>query len=105
MVAQIYCQYKGRGSFLKGRNQVSITWDIEPESYVELSSNAQDIASHISERAHPGSIILLHVMYNQREESRKSLPIFIEELQKQGYSFVTIDELVRQGKKSRITNH
>jgi len=90
---------------LKGRNQVSIAWDIEPESYAEVRSSAKNIASHISERVHPGSIILLHVMYNQREESRKSLPIFIEELLNQGYRFVTIDELVRQGKKSYITNH
>ena len=90
---------------LKERNQVSITWDIEPESFAEVRSSPKNIASHISERVHPGSIILLHVMYNQREESRKSLPIFIEELQKQGYRFVTIDELVIRGKKSRITNH
>jgi len=82
---------------LKGRNQVSITWDIEPESYEKLRNSAQHIASHISESVHPGSIILLHVMYPQREESRRSLPIFIEELLKQGYRFVTIDELVRSG--------
>ena len=83
---------------LKGRNQVSITWDIEPESYEKVRNSAQHIASHVSERVHPGSIILLHVMYPQREESRKSLPIFLEELMKQGYRFVTIDELVRSGK-------
>ena len=90
---------------LKERNQVSITWDIEPESHAEVSSSAKNIASHISERVHPGSIILLHVMYDQREESRKSLPILIEELRNQGYRFVTIDELVRQEKELHIANH
>ena len=84
---------------LSRRNQVSITWDIEPESYGEVRNSAQNIASHISESIHSGSIILLHVMYNQSEESRKSLPIFIEELLMQGYNFVTIDELFRRGKK------
>ena len=87
---------------LKGRNQVSITWDIEPESYAEVRSKAHSIASHINDRVHPGSIILLHVMYDQREESRKSLPIFIKELQKKGYRFVTVDELVRSGNKDGV---
>jgi len=80
---------------LNRRKQVSITWDIEPESYAELRSNAYNIATHITEQVHPGSILLLHVMYHQREESRKSLPIFIAELQKKGYRFVTVDELVK----------
>lgn len=84
---------------LERRNQVSITWDIEPESYEEVRSSAQSIATYISEKVHPGSIILLHVMYPQGEESRKSIPLFIEELLKQGYRFVTVDELVRKGKK------
>jgi hypothetical protein len=35
-------------------------------------------------------------------KSRNSLPIFIEELLNQGYRFVTIDELVRHGKKPEL---
>ncbi len=87
---------------LNRRNQVSITWDLEPESYTEVRSKANNIATHITDRVHPGSIILLHVMYNQREESRKSLPIFIEEIQKKGYRFVTVEELVKSSIKAGV---
>lgn len=85
---------------LQQESRVSITWDVEPESYPEVGSDARKIADHIEAEVSPGSIILLHVMYESREESRKSLPIFIKNLKKRGYKFVTVDELLDARKTS-----
>jgi peptidoglycan/xylan/chitin deacetylase (PgdA/CDA1 family) len=45
-------------------------------------------------KTRPGSIILLHVMAESRTESRKAIPGIIQGLQEQGYSFVTVSELL-----------
>ncbi len=82
---------------LSQRNQISVTWNIEPESIADVRDSAQKIATHVEQKVKSGSIILLHVMYDSREESRKSLPIIIENLKQKGYKFVTINELLRQG--------
>lgn len=79
-------------------NRTSVTWDIEPESYEDVRENPQKIADHIGERVKSGSIILLHVMYESRESSRKALPIVINTLKKRGYKFVTLQELIDNGK-------
>jgi peptidoglycan/xylan/chitin deacetylase (PgdA/CDA1 family) len=69
-------------------------WDIEPESYPEVAADAERITAHVLERARPGSIILLHVMYASREETRKALAAIILGLRERGYRFVTLSELL-----------
>lgn len=81
---------------LKSNNRISVTWDIEPESYPEIRSNPQKIVKYIEERVQPGSIILLHLMYESRETSRKALPMIIDGLHKRGYKFVTVSELIKE---------
>ncbi|NGP77366.1 polysaccharide deacetylase family protein [Balneolaceae bacterium YR4-1] len=87
---------------LSQKNKVSVTWNIEPESFADVRDNAQKIATHVEQKVKPGSIILLHVMYESREESRKSLPIIIENLKQKGYKFVTINELIRDGSDGSV---
>lgn len=82
---------------LESRGQTSVTWDIEPEFFAEVRSSAEAIAGHVEEKVTPGSIILLHVMYPSGEESRRAVPMIIENLQQQGYRFVTVDELIQAG--------
>lgn len=65
----------------------SVTWDVEAE-------RGADIAAYTLEHVKPGSIILMHVMYESRETSRKAVPKIIEGLKEQGYSFKTIPELM-----------
>ncbi|MCP4589448.1 MAG: hypothetical protein GY842_01760, partial [bacterium] len=69
-------------------------FDVEPESYPEIAADADKIVAHALETTRPGSIILLHVMTESRAESRQALPDIIQELQAQGYNFVTISELL-----------
>lgn len=42
----------------------------------------------------PGSIILLHVMYEGRAASRAAIPRIVDELRADGYRFVTVSDLI-----------
>jgi peptidoglycan/xylan/chitin deacetylase (PgdA/CDA1 family) len=80
--------------YLWRTNRKTIIWDVEPESYPDVAAGAGRIVAHVLENARPGSIILLHVMYDSRAETRKALPRIIEGLRDQGYRFVTVSELL-----------
>lgn len=80
--------------YLSQTGRTTVTWDVVPESNPEVASDAQKIADHVVDNVKPGSIVLLHVMYQSREESRKALPIIIDRLHKQGYTFLSVSELL-----------
>ncbi|WP_096200439.1 polysaccharide deacetylase family protein [Bacillus sp. FJAT-45350] len=50
--------------------------------------------SFIKDEIEPGSIILLHVMFESRRESLNSVSPMITTLQEQGYRFTTVSELL-----------
>lgn len=85
--------------YLQKINKTTIMWDIEPETFPEVAASAENIAEHIMQRARPGSIILLHVMYASRKESRKALELVIPRLKKEGFAFATVSELLKHSKK------
>jgi peptidoglycan/xylan/chitin deacetylase (PgdA/CDA1 family) len=80
--------------YLSRTGRLSIFMDVEPESYSEVAADADKIVEHVLEEARPGSIILLHVMVESRGESRKAVPDIIQGLREEGYSFVTVSELL-----------
>jgi chitin deacetylase len=80
--------------FLSRTGRKTVTWDVEPDSYPEVAADSDKIVAHVLERARPGSIILLHVMYPSRAESLKAVPKVVEALRAQGYSFETVSELL-----------
>jgi len=82
---------------LDKRDQTTVTWDIEPESYPEVRTSAESITAHVVENVRPGSVILLHVMCSSGDESRRAVPMIIEALREKGYRFVTVDELIQAG--------
>lgn len=85
--------------YLWKTGRTTIMWDIEPESYPEVSADAGRITEHVVSKAEPGSIILLHVMFGSRAESLKAVGPIVTELRQQGYQFVTVSELLAlQGK-------
>ena len=77
--------------YLSQNNRKSITWDVEPETYFEKSD---DIIKNTLDETKNGSIILLHVMYDSRAESMKSVRPIIENLRAKGFEFVTVSELL-----------
>ena len=79
---------------LRKRDMVSVTWDIEPDSYGDVASSPERIADYAAENAAPGSIILLHIMYEGGENARNAVPLIVERLCADGYTFVTVNELL-----------
>lgn len=79
---------------LAKHDRATITWDVEPESYSDIAADPAKIAAHVIETTRPGSIIILHVMYDSREPSRQALPAIIDGLKARGFRFATISELL-----------
>ena len=77
--------------YLSQRNRQTVTWDVEPETFFEKS---EDMVKFTVESAKNGSIILLHVMYNNRAESMKSVRPIIRSLREKGFQFKTVSELI-----------
>jgi peptidoglycan/xylan/chitin deacetylase (PgdA/CDA1 family) len=80
--------------FLSRTGRVSITWDVEPDSYPEVASDPALIVRHVLDHASPGSIILLHVMYPSRDASLRAVGPLIDSLKGRGYTFATVSELM-----------
>lgn len=86
--------------YLARNRRTNVFWDLEPESDPELAENGEALAAYVIENVAPGSIVLLHVMYPAREESRRALPLIIEGLRAKGYRFVTVSELRASSRSS-----
>ena len=80
--------------YLQSQGRKTIMWSMEPDSFPEIARDAGKIVEHVLENVEPGSIILLHVMYENREQSLRSVKGIIEGLKQQGYTFVTVSELL-----------
>ena len=81
-------------AYLSRTGRRTIMWDVEPDSYPEVAASADRIAAFVLERARPGSIIILHVMYPGREASLEAVPGIIEGMKERGYEFKTVSELL-----------
>lgn len=91
--------YKPDTLILAASNGYSVAlWSI----CVEHSScvTVNDLAQRVISAVEPGMIILAHDGRLDRSRTMQALPIIIEACQKQGYRFVTMDELIN----SRVQN-
>lgn len=80
--------------YLDKQERKTILWNIEPETDPEIAKDSQKIVDHVLTNIEPGSIILLHVMYESRRESLASVRDIIVSLKEQGYTFTTVSELL-----------
>lgn len=80
--------------YLAGNDRTTVTWDLEPDSIEGISGDADAMVGYVADGVRPGSIVLMHVMYDSREPSRVALPRIIEQLSSAGYRFVTVSELL-----------
>ncbi|WP_088104177.1 polysaccharide deacetylase family protein [Halalkalibacter urbisdiaboli] len=85
--------------YLFKQDRDTILWNLEPESYPKIATDSNEIVNHVVENIEPGSIILLHVMYESRIESLISVEGIITSLKEQGYSFLTVSELLNYENK------
>lgn len=71
-------------------NMNIILWNIDPLDWKYKDKNR--VANEIIEHAHDGAIVLVHDIYKSSVEGAL---LAMEELQKQGYAFVTINEMAQ----------
>ncbi len=70
-------------------NMTVVLWDVDPRDW--KSKNAKKVVRHIVKHVEPGDIILLHDVYPTSVEAALEV---IDTLTKEGYTFVTVDELL-----------
>lgn len=75
---------------LSKRQMDTITWNIEPDTFY---TSVSDKVRYVNENIEPGSIILLHPMYDKTGKELKALEEIIKSLTEDGYEFVTVNEL------------
>ena len=80
--------------YLNENDILSVTWNVEPDSALSLDSSPEDLVAYTLKHTTPGSIILMHVMFESRKNSMKSISGIIKGLKLEGYRFVTVSELV-----------
>ena len=76
--------------YLNQQNIDTITWNLEPDSYY---TNSSDKINYIKNNIKPGSIVLLHPMYDETGEELKTLEGILKTLSAEGYRFITVNEL------------
>ncbi|MGP4071798.1 polysaccharide deacetylase family protein [Piscibacillus sp. B03] len=82
--------------YLSNHDRPAIMWNLEPDFMPDISDDPEGIANYVAENIEPGSIILLHVMYEHRIPSLESVSKIISSLKDQGYEFVTVSDLLEQ---------
>ena len=76
--------------YLNKHDRDTITWSIEPDSYY---SSSTDKIHDVEKKVKPGSIILIHPMYDKSGEELKTIKGILRSLSNKGYKFVTVNEL------------
>lgn len=76
-------------SFESELNMFPVLWTIDPLDW--CSSNADSVASKVVKKAGENDIILMHDYY---ESSVTAALEVVDELQKEGYTFVTVEEIL-----------
>lgn len=82
-------------SYLKDHGITNVTWDVESETFRDDEDTTDQIIARTLEQVKPGSIILMHIMYEEHGQSMAALPVIIRKLKEQGYSFKTVSELIK----------
>lgn len=79
---------------LKALGYKTVIWSIDSMDW--YTSNPQEIIQCVLSNVHPGAIILMHCAGgpDNRNGTIEALPLIISALKKEGYQFVTIQQLI-----------
>lgn len=80
--------------YLARTGRTTVTWDLEPDSIPAIAGSAEAMTDYVVNNARPGSIVLMHVMYDTGNQSRRALPEILRRLSSKGYRFVTVSQLM-----------
>lgn len=83
--------HTGLADYVKNKGNTVVMWSADSKDY--YASPAR-IRQYVLSQASPGGIVLLHDGGGDRRRTIAALPGIIEALQQQGYTFVTLPELM-----------
>lgn len=78
--------------YLMKHERVNISRDVITNEGWELSP--ETITKDIVSKVRPGSVVLLHAMYDHTISSRRAVPLIVQALRDEGYDFVTVSQLL-----------
>lgn len=76
--------------YLNKHHMDTITWNLEPDTYY---TSVSDKVDYVEKNVKPGSIILMHPMYDDTGKELKGIEGILATLSKEGYKFVTVNQL------------
>ena len=76
------------------QGDAAIIWSVDPQDW--SMPGTQRIIDNVVAGASPGGIVLLHDGGGDRSQTIAALPVIISRLRSQGYSFLTVPDLLRQ---------
>lgn len=79
--------------YLAEHDRLTVTWDVAYEDWSGDQQSSADLAQATIENVRPGSIILPHPWFGRTTVQEAIGPV-IDQLQEQGYRFVTVSELI-----------
>lgn len=83
---------------LHERDMSHVYWTIDTRDWAGTS--IADMRKNVTDHAQPGAILLMHSFggrKNALDNTLKLLPQIIDDLSKEGFTFVTVDELIDSG--------
>lgn len=82
----------GLVDYVLKQNHVNVMWSVDSQDW---KASSDKIIDNVLKQAKPGGIILMHDGGGDRSGTVKALPIVIQKLKEQGYTFVTVPELLQ----------
>jgi polysaccharide deacetylase family sporulation protein PdaB len=79
-------------------NYEAIQWSVDSLDW--MNPGVSTIVERVSKRVHPGAIILMHAS-DTCKQTTEALPQVIKNLKDQGYTMVTVSELLKENKKGK----
>lgn len=77
--------------YLHKHQRETITWNLEPDTFFTQTDKK---VRYVKENIRPGSIILMHPMYDSTGNELQAIEEILQTLMDEGYTFITIDELL-----------
>jgi len=78
--------------YLNEIGQTTVMWTLEPDTFKDVSKDADSMAQYVAENISDGAIILLHPMNDDTDKTLDAIKKIVTELRDLGYSFETITD-------------
>ncbi len=72
----------------------AVQWSVDSLDW--MNPGVENIVARVHEKIHPGAIILMHAS-DTCKQTTEALPQILDDLKSQGYTFVTVSELLTMG--------